>query len=100
MKTSGAKTAFSLFFVLVLSSCKHSAIDPLAHGWTKIEGEPATSALLLKQAEESHCVWEVGLEAHQLAISPVTRRIHQHLQEIRLQIPSGTLIGLDRGEWG
>jgi hypothetical protein len=92
----------SILLACVASCCVAGcrSDDPLFH-WEVIPEEPLQNAIILQQAEESHCVWSVVQDAAtgRIAIhqsvpgEPKERRVH-------LQTGAGVLVGTDNGEWG
>lgn len=89
---------FLIFTSLV--SCKRAGPDSLSHGWKRINAEPLPGAIVLQQAEDSGCIWRVNQRPGDVSISRVSTRIYDHHVELRMETPSGILIGEDRGEWG
>jgi hypothetical protein len=98
---SNTKSIFVAALLLLTgeTACKRSGFDLLQHGWTKVGSEPLAVAPLLRQAEESSCIWQIGQRAGKVTVSRQTI-LNEHPQEIRVQTPNGTLIGSNHGEWG
>jgi hypothetical protein len=101
-RDSNTKSIIVAALLLLLTggtACKRAEFDPLQQRRTKVGSEPLAGAPLLRQAEESSCVWQVNQQAGKVTVSR-QKILNQHPQEIRVQTPNGTLVGTDRGEWG
>lgn len=88
-----------LLLLTGLSACKPAEFDPLQQGWKMIGNELLPQAPILRQAEESFCIWQTNQKKGQVTVSR-GGTFHQPPQEIRVEIPHGTLIGTNHGEWG
>lgn len=99
---SDTKSIIVAALLLLLTSgtaCKRAEFDPLQQGWAKVGNEPLADAPLLRQAEESSCVWQTSQQAGKVTVSR-QRILNQPRQDIRVQTPNGILIGSNHGEWG
>lgn len=102
LRYPNTKSIIIFAFLLLLTggtACKRAEFEPLQQGWTKLGNEPLAGAPLLRQAEESPCVWQINRQAGRV-IASRQRILKPTAQEIRVQTPNGTLIGSNHGEWG
>jgi hypothetical protein len=69
---SNTKSIIAAALLLLLTgetACKRAEFDPLRQGWKKVGNEPLASAPLLRQAEESSCIWQINQKWGKVTVS-------------------------------
>jgi hypothetical protein len=96
-----ATISVALFLVFSwVCGCKRSELDSFRTNWKKLPVSPLAGSFYLQQAETSPCTWHVQATGERIAIQRTSIRNPQRPDEVQVQFSGGTLVGVNRGEWG